>query len=183
MEQKYGKIKRISFRSKYYGWKAYCVVAEFENGQHYVRTRFQDPYFRMFFENIGLRESCFSCRRLEQSNADITIGDYWGVKDSPEIPDTNEGISLVGIHTAQGRTIVDMIRESCEMFSLDQTRYEYAYKRSDYSISNQKMRLQKLYQVESLFEIPIAKKTVLKGMAYQLRAQIQRTKLKQGRGQ
>lgn len=182
LEQKYGKIKQLSFRSKYYGWKAYCIVAEFENGQRYVKNRFRDPYLRMFFENIGLRENCFSCRRLKQSNADITIGDYWKVKDSPEIPDTNEGISLVGIHTEQGRAIVDMIQESCEMFPLEQSKYEYAYKRSAHSISNQKMRLQKLYRAESLFAIPMAKKTVLKGMVYQIRAEIQRTKLKRDRG-
>lgn len=183
LEQKHGKIKKLSFRSKYYGWKAYCVTADFEDGGHYIRTRFQDPYLRMFFENIGLRENCFSCHRLEQSNADLTIGDYWRVKESPEIRDTNEGISLVGIHTENGRRMIEAIQESCECFPLEQNKYEYAYKRVTYSMSNQKMRLQKLYQTDSLFTIPLTKKTTLKGIAYQFRAQMQKTKLKKYRGQ
>lgn len=181
LEQKYGKLKQISFRSKYYGWKAYCVVAEFENRRKYVKTRFQDPYLRMFFENVGLRESCFTCRRLEQSNADITIGDYWGVKNSPEIPDTNEGVSLVGVHTEKGQELLDTIKEKCQVFQLDKSKYEYAYKRHPYSITNQKMRLRKLYMMESLFAISTTKKTMLKGKLYQLRAQIQKAKMKKYR--
>ena len=183
LEQKYGKIKQLSFRSKYYGWKAYCVVAEFEGGKQYVKTRFQDPYLRMFFENVGLRENCLTCRRLEQSNADITIGDYWRVKSSPEIQDTNEGISLVGIHTENGRKMVEMLRDNCEVFLLERSNYEYAYKRTPYSMSNQKKRLRKIYQTESLLEIPVTKKTALKGMVYHLRAKIQKERLKRVRGQ
>ena len=60
LERAYGKIRWLSFRSKYYGWKSYCIVADLENGNQYVKTRFQDPYLRMFFENAGLRENCFT---------------------------------------------------------------------------------------------------------------------------
>ena len=182
LERAYGKIRGLSFRSKYYGWKSYCIVAEIENGRQYVRTRFQDPYLRMFFENVGLRENCFPCHRLEHSNADITIGDYWGVKNSPEIPDTNEGISLIGVHTEIGQEMVSSIRKNCEAFPLEQSKYEYAYKRHPYSMTNQKTRLRKLYQTESLFALPVTKKVALKGMIYRLRAQMQRAKIKQNRG-
>ena len=50
-------------------------------------------------------------------------------------------------------------------------------------MSNQKMRLQKLYQTDSLFTIQLTKKTTMKGIAYQFRAQMQKTKLKKYRGQ
>ena len=182
LERAYGKIRCLSFRSKYYGWKSYCIVADLENGNQYVKTRFQDPYLRMFFENVGLRENCFTCHRLEHSNADITIGDYWGVKNSPEIPDTNEGISLIGVHTEIGQEMVSSIRKNCEAFPLEQSKYEYAYMRHPYSMTNQKTLLRKLYQTESLFALRVTKKVALKGVIYKLRAQMQRDKIKQNRG-
>ena len=182
LEQKYGKIKALSFRSKYYGWKAYCMVVEFENNRQYIKTKFQDPYMRLFFENVGLRESCFTCQRLKQSNADITIGDYWMVKNSPEIPDTNEGISLVGIHTESGREILASIQKYCKIFKIEKEKYKYAYNRHPYSMTNQMTRLRKLYQSKSLFAVPISKKTKLKGKLYQIRAQMQKSTM-ENRGQ
>lgn len=181
LERNNGEIAKISFRSKHYGWKAYCVTAEFKDGHQYVKTRFQDPYLRMFFENAGLRESCFTCRRLERSNADITIGDYWGVKNSPEIPDTNEGISLVGIHTEKGKGMLDVIQADCELFQIEESKYEYAYKRRTPLMVNQRMRLRRLYQSESLFGISTSKKIWLEGKIYRLRAQMQKAKMKKHR--
>lgn len=181
LERKNGLIKGISFRSKYFGWKAYCVNAIFENGKKYVKTRFQDPYLRIFFENIGLRENCFSCHRLEQSNADITLGDYWGVKKSSDIVDTNEGISLVGVHTKSGQTILETIKGKCEVYQLEKNKYEYAYKRRSYSMANQKMKLKKMYESEDLFEIPVSKKIMIKGKIYQIRAHIQKKILEKNR--
>lgn len=89
---------------------------------------------------------------------------------------------MIGVHTEIGQKMVSSIRKNCEAFPLEQSKYEYAYKRHPYSMTNQKTRLRKLYQTESLFALPVTKKVALKGMIYRLRAQMQRAKIKQNRG-
>lgn len=178
MKKKYGEVSSISFRSKKYGWKAYCVYAAFRSGKQYLKTRFQDPYLRFFFENIAIRDACFSCQRLQNSNADITLGDYWNVSANKKIVDTNEGISLVGIHTEKGKQAFEKIENKCEIFPLESKYYSYAYTRITKPPVNKEEELIKLNQTENLFDLPVPLKVRIKGFLYWLRAAMQRMALK-----
>lgn len=177
LEDKYGSINSISFRSKYYGWKAYCIKADFKN-KKYVKNRFSDPYLRTFFENIMIREACFSCKRLNESNADITIGDYWKVKNTPQIVDTNEGISLVSIHTNKGMKAFNHVSDSIEAYMLDKSNCEYAYNRSTKEPINRKQRIETLCNIDNVFDINVSLKTKIKGFLYTMRANTEKFKMK-----
>lgn len=101
-------IKNIGFRTKKYGWKTYCIVIEFENGNKYVKLANEDPYYKHFFSNINLRHSCYTCNRVAKSVADITLGDFWGAKKKG-YKDDDKGISLIVCNTEKGQKIVNQL--------------------------------------------------------------------------
>lgn len=181
LEQHKGKLKNIAFRSKAYGWKAYCVKAEFENGKYYLKTRFQDPYLRTFFENTMIREACFSCKRLDDSNADLTIGDYWKVSGSTDIVDTNQGISLVGMHTPTGKALFEKIAADCEVYPLEKEKYKYAYSRSTKKPVGREECMKQLNQEPDLFRVKVPFKTKMRGYAYWIRALMQKASMKKSK--
>lgn len=178
LEQKYGPVVSIDHRPKSYGWKAYCAKVTFASGKVYLKTLYRDPYLRTFFENTALRESCFSCQRLSESNADITLGDFWRVGQVPEISDTNEGISLVGIHTEKGRQVVEALGELCCRYSLTTDSCAYAYNRSSHRPADREARLARLLNCKSLTDWPLSLKTRLLGTRYQLKAMVEKRKLR-----
>lgn len=179
LESRYGKVIGVDFRSKSYGWKAYCMKVEFENGKTYLKTRFQDPYLRMFFENNVLRDSCFSCHRLNNSNADITLGDFWKVSQT-DIKDTNEGISLVGAHTEKGKKRITELAASdlCIAHKLKNTNYSYAYSREMKKTANRSGELQRVTECADLFDRPISIKTKIKGYCYWGKAVLEKMQTK-----
>ena len=104
MEKQFGsKAKEVGFRSKAIGWRVHCMKIDFEDGQTYVKSQAADPYFIDFFGNKHLRTNCYSCARALHSVADITLGDYWAVKDKKNMEDTDEGISIVVLRTENAK--------------------------------------------------------------------------------
>ena len=179
LEERYGKPTSVDFRSKAYGWKAYCSKVTFASGKVYLKTRFQDPYLRMFFENNVLREACYSCKRLNTSNADITLGDFWRVADM-DIPDTNEGISLVGVHTQAGKNAIAQLVENSDCYAkeLPQTAYTYAYNRKTSKPDDRDAELEKIVKQKNLFKLSVSLETKLRGYVYWIRSIVQKVLMK-----
>lgn len=176
LENRYGKILSIDFRSKSFGWKAYCVKATFESGKRYLKTRFQDPYLRLFFESDILRDSCKECNRLHTSTADITLADFWRVAEYGKIKDTNEGISLVGVHTETGKKVAKAVFDSENVFceKLPMGSYQYAYKEKQHKKNVAQDNNER--NVENLFDISVGTTIRLKGLLYAARAWMQKMK-------
>lgn len=179
LEARYGMVTHVDFRSKTYGWKTYCSKVEFASGNTYLRTKLLDPYLRSFFEDFVLRDACYECRRLHHSNADITLGDWWRVTNYPEVPDTDEGISLVGIHTMKGWEQIKQIiaDRKCVSKHLERSQYEYAYQMTRNMPPQRETELLKILSLDDLFSIPVPLNTLIHGVAYHLKALI-KTKLK-----
>ncbi len=176
LEARYGKVKHVDFRSKAFGWKAYCSRVEFVSGKVYLRTKFLDPYLRTFFENAVLRKSCYECGRLQRSNADITLGDWWRVTEADDVCDTDEGVSLVGVHTEKGIIAIErLINEGlCYSKTLTRDQYAYAYQRKSTNPADREERLRQIVVTEDLFKAPMTLKKCLAGLVYELRARLKR---------
>jgi coenzyme F420-reducing hydrogenase beta subunit len=100
----------IKFRTKVIGWKTSYCTRTFDNG---AEASWGDSFVPGFLENLYLRESCYSCSyATEDRQGDITLGDYWGYKESaPEyIEDDDKGISLVIVNTDKGERAYRSIR-------------------------------------------------------------------------
>lgn len=106
-------IKGIRFRDKCSGWKKFSFVlllaeASAEGKQNSVSLSYtleQNSFLKGFLNDLYLRPSCHKCpAKSLKSGSDITIADYWGYKDTPNITDTDEGISAVLINSVKGNT-------------------------------------------------------------------------------
>lgn len=129
IEKKYkSKVKEIDFRSKKLGWRTYCMFITFENGKKYLKTGIEDPYFKLFFSRLSLKNACYNCERISKSVADITLGDFWGANRVRELADKDEGISLVLLHNDSGEYIFEMIKPEMSATLLAKSDVEYALK-------------------------------------------------------
>lgn len=120
-------IESISFRSKKLGWKTYCMYIKFANGKHYLKPGIEDPFYRMYFRYYSYRPSCYACNRVKQSEADLTLGDFWGVTRLHDFKDTDEGISLTLAHTTKGREVLQSILPALHSQQLNKSEYEYVF--------------------------------------------------------
>lgn len=176
LQKRYGVVCKVDFRSKAFGWKTYCSRVEFESGHVYLRTKFFDPYLRVFFENAVLRDACYECQRLQLSNADITLGDWWRVTEVKDVCDTDEGVSLVGIHTEKGRLAIERLIDTgfCYSKILTKDQYEYAYQRKSNKPADREKRLHQIIATDDMFKVPMTTKKILVGLIYELRAHLKR---------
>lgn len=114
------KAQQINFRNKNLGWKRFSLSLLFSNNQVYMHTLKEDPYMQMFLKNICLRPSCYDCKfKTIHSQADITLGDCWGIeKYMPEIDD-DKGISVIFVHTGNGAGAISRIASSVHIQKAD----------------------------------------------------------------
>lgn len=113
-------IEHISFRDKRNGWEDYDFVIASSDSQNTIfREPFKDNlYMKCFLRNLSVRPSCFSCRaKGGRSRADISLGDFWDMKQYlPEFHD-DKGVTLVHINSDKGLEYFRKI--DCESVSLD----------------------------------------------------------------
>ena len=125
-----GKLRDINFRCKDDSWVDFGMkemlknIPQSEEKKLYI-SRDKDPYMQMFLRDYCLRPSCYECAAKEERKSDLTIADFWGIKDvAPEMND-GLGTSLVLIRTKKGQEIFNYI--SCEM-KLKEVTYEAGVK-------------------------------------------------------
>ena len=80
----------------------------------------QEPYMRLFLNNIIIRPSCGNCAfNNKRSQSDITIADYWGIdKQFPEFDD-DKGVTLVIINTDGGTSLLESIKDKATILTTD----------------------------------------------------------------
>ncbi len=103
-------IKDVSFRNKDNGWSAYQMKLLFET-KEYSKNHSDDLFMKAFLGNICLRESCYNCSfKKKHREADITLGDYWGINNiHPEMND-DKGISILSINSNKGKELFELIK-------------------------------------------------------------------------
>lgn len=106
LEQTYqGIITDVNFRQKKHDWKNFGT-SKVSDGTEIYASKNTDSYMQMFLRNYSLRPSCYSCQtKLVGSNADITLGDFWGIENV--VPNMNDGrgTSAVVINSAKGHRL------------------------------------------------------------------------------
>ncbi len=97
IEAKEGKeIERINFRYKQAEWDTYHVCHLYRDGSSDNGIASQNDYMRVFLSDTTLNYSCYNCPFAHLPRpGDLSVGDYWGVREHhPEWPIT-DGISCV----------------------------------------------------------------------------------------
>lgn len=115
------RAKSIQFKNKDYGWNRFSTRIVFENGEVYQKDRNEDRYTMGYTKHhLYLRPSCHQCRfRNIPREADVSLGDFWGIgKINPELDD-DKGTSAILINTEQGRRLNDWART--DLYLTEQT--------------------------------------------------------------
>ena len=100
-----GKLKYITFKNKRKGWENPSAFGIVKGKEVPLKG-----YSEWFYGRYSLRESCFFCPYTKiERYTDITIGDYWGVRDHhPEFYNPN-GVSLALIHSNYGKKLFENV--------------------------------------------------------------------------
>ena len=104
-------VSLVHLKNKNKGWTRLGTYMEFQNGKTYYRDRIDDPWVNGFVRgNFFMRPCCSKCKYKERIRvADITIGDFWGLKGSKE--DLFKGISVVLINTDKGKVYLNSVAD------------------------------------------------------------------------
>lgn len=110
-ERKYkSKVKVVRLKDKRKGWTRLGTYMEFENGKSYYRDRVTDPWVNGFIRgDLFMRPCCSQCKYKERLRvADISIGDFWGLRSTPE--NLYKGISAILANTDKGIAYIQAVK-------------------------------------------------------------------------
>lgn len=104
---------KISFRDKSTGWDSYSFTID--QKEKFTQLSSQNEYMKVFLKDLCLRPSCYDCHSKSlHRNSDITLADFWGIKNiCPELYD-NKGTSLVFINSKKGKELFENIKQDIE---------------------------------------------------------------------
>lgn len=100
IKQHGSNIKKVDFRNKKdFGWDSHIETIYFEDETRTDSTIFTD----LFYKHNILRPSCYVCKfKTYIHPGDITLGDFWEIKNiDPQYSD-NKGLSLILLNTPKG---------------------------------------------------------------------------------
>ena len=111
-----GKLTAFSFRNKTAGWEKYYICAKFENGGEFSQPAAKNPYQRGFLKGLYSRSSCFSCKfKGIERCSDITLADYWGVRDIQPEAYHPQGTSLILLHSERGCALLESCKDRLQL--------------------------------------------------------------------
>lgn len=118
MQRKWNSgIEQIDLRKKdEYSWQQRKVQIRFQNGNSYISQKGEDPYCRLFLDNVILQQKCYSCPFATVDRvADITLGDFWSLSRETTIADSGKGLSMVLVNSDKGKQLFSMIENQMDI--------------------------------------------------------------------
>lgn len=104
------EIDQINFRDKTaFGWSTTANIY-FKDKQVYRKNERLDPFYKAFLPCMILRRSCEVCQfsRLPRQ-ADISVGDFWGIADSDRSWDDRKGTEVVLLNNHKGKDLFEQL--------------------------------------------------------------------------
>jgi len=124
LERRYSsKIVSIKDKNKDHGWHSLARKITFENGEVYYGEGHEDDFRRGYHMNVYERPSCYQCKFKDFPRmSDITLADFWGLKQIDPAMDKDLGTSMVMINSAKGKAFFDRIapKLTCKEYTLEQ---------------------------------------------------------------
>lgn len=116
-EKKTGKVvNEFRFRTKIGDGRNQSPSIEYEDGTIDLKSKYIGFYSHLFLENKILRESCYNCPySSELRPGDLTIGDYWGVKNHFPNFDDGNGVSAIIVNSELGQLYLQKILNALDV--------------------------------------------------------------------
>lgn len=121
-------IERVDFRPKAYGWSRHALLIDFDERRHYLKDEIEDEYLYAFLGNYSLRKCCYDCQYSNGGHrADITLADFWGIRQMDPAYNDEKGLSLMIFNTRKGKDLLPALQESMHLYPLERQHYAYVY--------------------------------------------------------
>lgn len=109
-----GTVMELKFRDKKSnGWCSQGSVKYASGKRMSAKKRtspYTDSYYYYYLQNSISRHCCYECAFSTQGRvSDITIGDYWNIRDVMPEFDPKDGVSAVLINSEKGQDIIQSI--------------------------------------------------------------------------
>ena len=106
-----GKLEQVSFRSKKRGWQNFGILMKI-NSKICYKDFLLHHWNKFLGSSNAKRKSCLKCKYSQkESNADISIGDFWESAVLPKEWNDNLGVSVVSVNTDKGIGFFDGLKE------------------------------------------------------------------------
>lgn len=112
------KVDRVEFRNKRKGWKLYSMRIKTDR-KDYCSDYCKDSYLRAFRADLNLRPSCCRCSfKSIKRISDITLGDFWGIRQYISGIQDYYGVSYVAVQTEKGSAAFQSITQQLEVYKM-----------------------------------------------------------------
>ena len=106
-------IRSFEFRTKEYGYNCFTQIIKLKNGKKIGRNRYFDVFEQGMHAGLFLKDICGDCPfASEPRQADISIGDFWGISSYDRDINDNLGISAVLVNNEKGKSLFEEIKYS-----------------------------------------------------------------------
>lgn len=111
------QVKRVTFRDGNSYKFALTLYNNNNNNNIYSKDYWQDPlsekYYHAFMCGVSYRPSCSECHFAKSKRvSDLTIGDFWGFKDSDKLPkETQNGLSVILVNSEVGYNVIKNLHD------------------------------------------------------------------------
>ena len=100
------KVKYVTFRNKTKGVSNITIDYKLENGEVIQERYSESLYIKGFIQNLYLRPSCFKCNFKGTNRcSDMTIGDFWAMREYHPDEYQENGVSAVIIHNEKAEKL------------------------------------------------------------------------------
>ena len=133
--------KEVNFRKKdNTGWTSFQLSMKYDKSE-YVKTHEKDAYMQLFLKDLILRDSCYDCKfKKKNSLSDITLADFWGIRNIRLDMDDDKGTSLIIINSEKGKELLNKIEDEIEK---EKVNFEEAIKYNQSMIKSAQMPKQR----------------------------------------
>lgn len=113
-------VKDYQFRTKRHGWNYKGrMISNIRMNSHSWPVVY-DPYLMCFLKALNYRESCYLCKYGNSKKyADITLGDFGGVRQEYPYFFNRKGCSISLFHTKRGLSIFEEIKKEFDYIEVD----------------------------------------------------------------
>lgn len=119
LSEQYGKnnVCAVQFRDKTRGMQQVMINYLLRDERTISESYRESPYIKGFISNYYIRPSCYQCKfKGIERCSDITIGDFFSVKEfHPEIDD-QYGVSAILVHTEKGKRWLSAVSDQFVLY-------------------------------------------------------------------
>lgn len=109
------QIKNVIFRNKEAGSSITTIDYQLCNGEIKKEIYGESPYIKGFIQNLYIRLSCVSCQfKGTKRCSDMTIGDFWSIKEYHPEFSNDYGTSAVILHSKKGQQWFEKCNDDLE---------------------------------------------------------------------